>query len=101
MRERRARGRRAGLGTGRPCCGRREVCARGAPQAPRALVLRPLVLTGPRLRPLERRIRYRVPVRIVRPETERAVDSRLQLFRANALDPGVLVVDIVDVNPAG
>jgi hypothetical protein len=40
-------------------------------------------------------------MRIVRRETECAVDSRLQLFRENVLEPVGLVVDIVDVKTEG
>src|SRR3954471_12902090 len=53
-------------------------------------------LTGPRLRPLERRVRNRVAVGIVGWKPEGAVDPRLQLLRENVLEPVGLVMDIVD-----
>src|SRR5204863_1359862 len=55
--------------------------------------------TSPRLRPLERRVRNRISVRVVGRESERAVDPRLQLFGEDVLEPVGLVVDVLDVEP--
>ena len=53
--------------------------ARGVPEAARGLVLRPRLAASAarRLRPVEVRVGDRIPVRVVRREAERLVDSRL------------------------